>query len=79
MALGAAEWELVQPGAEVMNFPRRWQELRRALLRSTEHGKGVSLQQRNAEEVGGFGPLLGDKTQPEGAGPASHPARPHPR
>lgn len=50
VALGAAEWEPVQPGAEVVDFLRRWQERSRALLGSIEHGKGVSLQQRKAAE-----------------------------
>lgn len=50
MALGAAEWEPVQPGAEVVNISRRWQERSRALLGSTKHGRGVGLQQRNAVE-----------------------------
>lgn len=53
MALGAAKWEPVQPGAEVVNILRRWQELGRALLGSTEHSRGVGLQQRKvAEEIG---------------------------
>lgn len=41
VALGAAEWEPVQPGAKVVDFLRRWQERSRALLGSIEHGKGV--------------------------------------
>lgn len=53
MTLGAAKWEPVQPGAEVVNIPRRWQERSRALLGSTEHGRGLGVQRRNtAEETG---------------------------
>lgn len=71
VALRAAEWEPVQPGAEVVNIPRRWQERSRALLGSTEHGRGVGLcsSKTQRKNPGEFGPLLGDEAQPEGAGP----------
>lgn len=50
VALGAAEWKPVQPGAEVVNNLRRRQERGRALLGSTEHGRKVRLQRQKAAE-----------------------------